>query len=252
MSAGHQLPVVANPAVSEGERPSLEPAGGRRIDLGRLWGVPIMVLLLVGNALPFFEIGSKSGSSLSIIAGFLARLLTIGFYALLVAVFLRRSAAHATTPSRAAAVVAVITSYLPFSIGFLNHGTPGPPTLVVANVLLVVGLSFSLWSLRCLDRSFSIVAQARTVVSRGPYRIVRHPLYTGELTAALGVTLLNPGWATFVLWFTLCGLQAYRAHHEEAILLATLPDYAQYQQETPQLLPIAISRAFPKGKSSPR
>ena len=49
-----------------------------------------------------------------------------------------------------------------------------------------------------------------------------------------------------MIWVGLCGLQAYRARHEEAILSATLPDYAEYQRETPQLMPLSISRAFRK------
>lgn len=242
MSAGQPRSGGANQALSAADRPSLEPDDGHRIDLGRLFGVPVMVCLLIGNALSLTRLGdADSGGSVATLA---ARLMTIAYYVLIVAVYLRRSTARATSPSRLAAAVALLASYLPFSLGFLAAGTPPLPVLMVANVSLLLGLGFSLWSLRCLDRSFSIIAQARAVVSRGPYRIVRHPLYTGELVAALGIVLLNPGWATFAVWFFLCGLQAYRAHHEEAILLATLSDYAQYQRQTPQLLPISLSRAF--------
>ena len=58
--------------------------------------------------------------------------------------------------------------------------------------------------------------------------------------------MLNPSWLALTIWVGLCGLQAYRAHHEEAILLATLSDYAEYQRQTPQLVPLSISRAWRK------
>jgi len=236
-----------NPAKGNGDRLSPEPVPGRRIDLGRLAGVPVMVFLLVGNALSFFHLSDANPlGSWSTAATLAARLLTICFYAVVVTIYLRRSPAVATSASRWATAAALLATYLPFSLGLVNSGTPPLRVLVAANALLILGLGFSLWSLRSLDRSFSIIAQARAVVRRGPYRIVRHPLYTGELTAVLGIVLLNPGRATFAIWVCLCGLQAYRARHEEAILLATLPDYAEYQRQTPQLFPLSLSRAFRK------
>jgi len=204
-----------------------------------------MVFLLLSNALSFFRFGEANPrGSWSTAATLAARPLTICFYAFVAAIFLRRSPAVATSASRLETAAALLATYLPFALGLVNSDTPSLLVLLAANALLILGLSFSLWSLRSLDRSFSIIAQARAVVRRGPYRIVRHPLYTGELTAALGIVLLKPGWATFAIWVSLCGLQAYRAHHEEAILLATLPDYAEYQRQTPQLLPLSVSRAF--------
>ena len=245
MSASQSVSAGANPAKSTAEQLGPEPARGRRIDLGRLLGVPVMVFLLVANAVVLFNPSEATFRlSWSTAASLAARIMTISFYALVAAVYLRRSPAVATSPSRRAAAAAMLTTYLPFSLGLLNSGTPSLPVLVVANAFLFLGLGFSLWSLRSLDRSFSIIPQARAVVRRGPYRVVRHPLYTGELVAALGIVLLNPGWPALAIWVGLSGLQAYRAHHEEAILLATLSDYAEYQRQTPRLLPLSISRAL--------
>ena len=236
----------AGPAESTGEQSDPDPAT-RRLDLGRLVGVPVMVLLLIFNALPIFFPGDDGFSwSAQAVADLLARILTICFYALFVAVFLRRSPAVATSHSRRATVIAVVTTYLPFTLLFLEVGTPTVPVLVAANALLCLGLCFSLWSLRWLDRSFSIIPQARAIVCKGPYGIVRHPLYTGELTAVLGIVLLNSSWVALMIWVAMCGLQAYRARHEEAILLTTLPDYREYQRRIPQLLPISLTRALSK------
>ena len=52
-----------------------------------------------------------------------------------------------------------------------------------ADVLLLAGTAWSVWSLRFLGRNVSVLAQARDVVDRGPYRWVRHPLYAGEIVS---------------------------------------------------------------------
>jgi protein-S-isoprenylcysteine O-methyltransferase Ste14 len=90
---------------------------------------------------------------------------------------------------------------------------------------------------RFLGRSISVIAQAREVVDRGPYRLVRHPLYAGELVSALGVAVVvGTPWALCV-WVALCALQAYRALREEQVLLQALPGYRSYQARTAALVP---------------
>jgi len=83
----------------------------------------------------------------------------------------------------------------------------------------------------------SILAQARGVANRGPYRWVRHPLYTGELVSALGVALTVGSAAAMAVWLALCGLQIYRAAREEQLLLRALPEYRDYRRRTAALLP---------------
>jgi protein-S-isoprenylcysteine O-methyltransferase Ste14 len=209
-----------------------------RLDLGRLFGVPIMAGLLFLNVVSLVRsAGDGVAGSLTEVGSLLAGLLTAMLYCLLIAAFLRRSSARATHPSPVAAVAAGVATWLPFVIPLVPHGKPTAGVLVVANVLLVAGLSFSVWSIKHLDRSFSMIAQARRVVRTGPYAIVRHPLYTGELLALLGTVFSRPGWVTFAVWAAILGLQAYRVRHEEAILSSTLEDYREYQQVTPQLVP---------------
>jgi protein-S-isoprenylcysteine O-methyltransferase Ste14 len=175
-------------------------------------------------------------------ASLVATGLTICLYALLTAAFMRRSTAKATHPSVIAAAAAGVASWLPFAMPLLPHGEAGPLGLFAANTLLVFGLGFAVWSIRYLDRSFSMIAQARAVVRSGPYAVVRHPLYTGELVALLGTVLVHPGVWSVGVWAAILCLQAYRVRHEEAILAATLEDYRDYQRSTPQLIPLSVSR----------
>ncbi|HEX8970557.1 isoprenylcysteine carboxylmethyltransferase family protein [Oryzihumus sp.] len=213
------------------------------VDLGRLVGVPIMTGLLLLNASSLVrEVGAGGPWTVSRAVSLAAGLLTVALYVLFVSAFLRRSRARASHPSRSAAIAAMVATWLPFALPLLPAGRPSLATLTVSNVLLVLGLGFAVWSLRYLDRSFSMVAQARRVVRTGPYAVVRHPLYTGELVALLGTVLSRPAWTTFAVWVTILGLQFYRATHEEEILAAVLPDYRDYQLQTPQLVPLAFGR----------
>ena len=80
---------------------------------------------------------------------------------------------------------------------------------------MVVGLAWSLWSLRTLGASFSIAPQARKVGTAGPSRWVRHPLYLGELLSLFGVILNFPSIVSVVAWCLLVLGQAFRTIHEE-------------------------------------
>jgi protein-S-isoprenylcysteine O-methyltransferase Ste14 len=106
-----------------------------------------------------------------------------------------------------------------------------------ADVLMLAGTGWSVWALRYLGRSLSVVAQARRVVDGGPYRWVRHPLYTGEIASSLGLALAAGSVAALAAWLAFCALQAYRALREEQILLRALPGYGAYRARTGALFP---------------
>jgi protein-S-isoprenylcysteine O-methyltransferase Ste14 len=119
----------------------------------------------------------------------------------------------------------------------LRGAPPGASQQYVGYLLIVIGTGWAVWSVRFLGRSISVIAQARTVVDRGPYRVVRHPLYVGELVSALGVAIVvGTVWALFA-WVALCLLEAYRALREEQVLLRALPGYGSYRARTAALLP---------------
>jgi protein-S-isoprenylcysteine O-methyltransferase Ste14 len=110
--------------------------------------------------------------------------------------------------------------------------------LVVAGDL--IALAAGLWllvSVLTLGRCFGILPEARGLVTNGPYRIVRHPVYLGELGAAVGLFVAAPtGWNLVVLIaFTVA--QAVRMGLEERALGEEFPEYAAYAERTPRLVP---------------
>lgn len=108
---------------------------------------------------------------------------------------------------------------------------------ILGSVLLVVGMGWLIWSLMKLGRCFSIMPEVRGLVTNGPYRWVRHPVYLGEITATLGLMLpvLSP--SNIVIFALFCGLQLWRTCHEEANLGAAFPEYDDYRLRTARLLP---------------
>ena len=93
------------------------------------------------------------------------------------------------------------------------------------------------WSLRSLGRNLSVIAQARDVADRGPYRWIRHPLYAGEIASSLGLTVVAHSLAAIAVWLGIVCAAGYRAVREEQLLLAVLPGYGAYRIRTAALLP---------------
>ena len=88
-----------------------------------------------------------------------------------------------------------------------------------------------------LGRSISILPEARRLVTRGPYALVRHPLYLGEIVALAGVALQYWSVWALLLWGLVCVFQLQRMKYEERVLSEVFPEYQDYMTRTARLLP---------------
>jgi protein-S-isoprenylcysteine O-methyltransferase Ste14 len=195
--------------------------------------VPAAAILLLVDVMALAHRGASGHG----IVRWLGTLLTAAFYALVIWCYMRRGQARATTRSMTARVAAVVATWTPFAIPQLHGTPPGAVLQGVSDVLLLAGTAWGVWSLRSLGRNVSVIAQARDVADRGPYRWVRHPLYTGEIVSSLGLAVAAHSLAAVAVWLGFCALQAYRALREEQLLLAVLPKYGAYRGRTAALLP---------------
>jgi protein-S-isoprenylcysteine O-methyltransferase Ste14 len=208
--------------------------GRARLDAGRLIMVPAFAAVLVADA---FSLDHGSGSGPDVVLRPAGTVLVLAFYALAIWCYLRRGPAVATSGSLTAHGAAFAATSLPLALP-LFHGAPSAPgRQALADVLLIGGTGWAVWSLRYLDRSVSVLAQARALVVQGPYRWVRHPLYMGELVSSLGLAIALNSYPALALWLALCGLQVYRAVREEQVLVQALPAYRSYRSRTAALLP---------------
>lgn len=199
------------------------------LDFGRILMVPVAAVMLVFDVMALTH---RSGGALH----WAGAALVCAFYAVSIWCYLRRSRAVATSGYVTGYAAAVAATFLPFTLPLL-HAAPAAGQRNAGYLLVLAGTCWAVWSVWFLGRSISVIAQAREVVDRGPYRLVRHPLYVGELVSSLGVAIVaGTVWALGV-WVVLCLLQAYRALREEQVLLQALPGYRAYRARTAALLP---------------
>jgi len=93
----------------------------------------------------------------------------------------------------------------------------------------LVGAGLAVASAVALGRSFGLVAANRGVCTRGPYRVVRHPLYAAYLLAVTGYVLENPSAWNVALYFVVMAFQAVRIATEERCLDADA-EYRRYRE----------------------
>jgi protein-S-isoprenylcysteine O-methyltransferase Ste14 len=139
---------------------------------------------------------------------------------------------------------ALLGTFLCTTVALLPKAELGPVWSIVSTTLILTGTSLSFVVLRWLGKSFSIFAEARRLVTEGPYGIVRHPLYLCEGIALVGVTLQVLSPLAVLIALAAVMVQCRRMINEEAILQATFPDYRLYAAKTSFLIPIKLSKFF--------
>src|SRR6266704_2242490 len=111
-----------------------------------------------------------------------------------------------------------------------------------AVVLFVAGLLLRWWAIIALGRFFTVdvtIEKDHELVERGPFRIVRHPSYTGVLLAFMGLALSLGNWAALLVILIPIGAAfVHRMNVEEDALSRALGGrYAEYMKRTKRLVP---------------
>ena len=122
---------------------------------------------------------------------------------------------------------------------WLGHLAEGP-TRVAAGILLAAGMMLGIWSRAALGSSFTPFprpVESGQHAARGPYGLVRHPMYLAIGLAAAGWSLLWQSWAGAIGTAVLLVFFDLKARREEAWLSETYPGYGEYQRRTRKLIP---------------
>ena len=75
------------------------------------------------------------------------------------------------------------------------------------------------------------VASGQTVISTGPYAIVRHPMYAAALLMLVGIPIALASWWGVLAWVALLPALAWRLLDEERVLIRDLDGYADYRRK---------------------
>jgi protein-S-isoprenylcysteine O-methyltransferase Ste14 len=164
------------------------------------------------------------------------------------AVFGKRTLKQQTPGSRILQLVWLVAAYVLFAnqdLGWdlLNRRLvpAGMPASAVGYGLLGAGMLFALWARVFLGRNWSAnvtLKQDHTLVRSGPYRIVRHPIYTGLLVALLGTAIALGPLRCFVGVVLAAIAWKFKSMTEETFMVQQFGDqYREYQMEVKSLVP---------------
>lgn len=111
--------------------------------------------------------------------------------------------------------------------------------------LMVAGIALRQWAILVLGHFFSTrvtIISGHRIVANGPYRVIRHPAYTGSLLTLVGLGLASRTWGGTLVIVALFGLvYNYRISVEEKALKAEFgQEYIDYAGKTKRLIPFLL------------
>jgi protein-S-isoprenylcysteine O-methyltransferase Ste14 len=122
---------------------------------------------------------------------------------------------------------------------------------LIGLVVLVTGLAFAVWARVHLGRNWSgnvTVKEGHELIRSGPYRYVRHPIYTGILTGVLGTAMCSGTLRAALGLAIISAAFIVKLRAEERFMRQTFPDqYEKFSEEVPALVPFTTPR-----RSAPR
>jgi protein-S-isoprenylcysteine O-methyltransferase Ste14 len=96
-------------------------------------------------------------------------------------------------------------------------------------VLILFGIILQIWAKLVLARSFGLVPANRGIKHKGPYRLIRHPMYAGYALAWVGFLLASPSLNNLLVYSAAFSFQVMRILREERFLTSA-PHYRAYAE----------------------
>jgi protein-S-isoprenylcysteine O-methyltransferase Ste14 len=166
-----------------------------------------------------------------------AHVTTLAFLAILVVMFAVRRVPQRTAPGFYPRCAAVAGTFLGVGMVLLPLQELSYALYLGSLLLTIGGTSLAIYAALVLGRSISMVPEARCLVTWGPYALVRHPLYLGEIVTTAGVALQYLSAWALLLWALVCAFQLQRMKYEERVLFQAFPKYRDYMVRTARLMP---------------
>jgi protein-S-isoprenylcysteine O-methyltransferase Ste14 len=110
-----------------------------------------------------------------------------------------------------------------------------------AGLLMLVALVLVAWALISMRdsrlRISPIPAPDAVLVMDGPYKYLRHPMYTAILIAAFGLLMAHFSWFRLMLVIALIAVLLIKVEWEESMLAEKFPHYEDYSKSTRKIIP---------------
>lgn len=113
---------------------------------------------------------------------------------------------------------------------------------IIADIITVLGLIIMLWARKSLGKNWSaniVLKENHKLITKGPYKYVRHPIYSGLILMILG-TVIYINTLAFLIFFIIFFLGAfYKTQKEEELLFNNFSNkYLEYKKHTKYLIPL--------------
>jgi protein-S-isoprenylcysteine O-methyltransferase Ste14 len=171
------------------------------------------------------------------IFGLISKVTTLIFISTLISLLIFRDKPQAKAEGLMPRAAAIAGTYLTVGIVQLPPVELSNLLYFTSILLAAVGTIFAVYSALNLGKSISMMSEARRLVVRGPYAVVRHPLYLGEGIALVGLTIQFSSLSALLILMLQCACQVIRMNNEEQLLLKTFPQYRNYMARTARLIP---------------
>ena len=116
--------------------------------------------------------------------------------------------------------------------------------LVVSSILCICGVGFCVWARSVLGRNWSgtvTLKENHELVVRGPYRLVRHPIYTGLLAMVIATALQQGRFAAIIGFILIAASLWIKSSHEEKVMRGQFPDdYPAYEARVKRIIPFLL------------
>jgi protein-S-isoprenylcysteine O-methyltransferase Ste14 len=139
-----------------------------------------------------------------------------------------------------------IESYLLVTVQFLCavfffYFALSTPFGLLSIILVTGAIAIALWSVFTMHfgnlRLQPIPKDDAKLITGGPYRFIRHPMYTAVLLGMLGIAINIDLVLGYGVWIVLCIDLYVKLHFEEKLLLEKFSEYKEYMRRTKRLLP---------------
>jgi protein-S-isoprenylcysteine O-methyltransferase Ste14 len=197
----------------------------------------LLLALAYSLSLPPLLHASLGGGGFAAWATIVSRTCMAAFMMILGWLMIARPAPVAHRAGLGPWLMAMAGTYGVWLLGFLPKASLSPPLAVASAVASLVGSGLILVVVLRLGRSFSIVPQARGLVTEGPYALMRHPLYAAEELALIGLAMHVAWYFSLPVVIAHLVLQLQRMNYEEELLTRVFPGYAAYARQTARWVP---------------
>jgi protein-S-isoprenylcysteine O-methyltransferase Ste14 len=167
---------------------------------------------------------------------------------MIAALFVKRTVERSWSGGRLVLMVLVALAFWvrrnPLVLGQHRLWTPTLSGEWLAAAVVLCGLAVTLWARWALGSNWSgsvTFKQDHELIERGPYRVVRHPIYSGLLLMALGTAMLRARVSEFVFCAVMLVALWFKLRAEEQLLTRHFPEaYPRYRERVRALIPFVL------------